>query len=529
MAEELESFEYGFDEIDGENDFQKKKFEENNRENINKITKTNHPLKLNVDYLDEDYYNENKINNFKGEINQNSFESFVGDEEDVQMDDFNGEFDNKNSQNNPIGRPIYDNINKNSHSENNEKSINEIKNYRYYNNSVIDKSIFEDQKEISQIGVSNLINNNKIIQTNQLSDRISIDNIIETRTPKSSKETKNNSYMNLDNYYDESKNLENHFDNLTQIQNNEIGNLEQNKSFISNKMPSVLEINSKMLRSRGYNNLSKLQYAESKYQELINYYENIKNNYPDYGLSEIRKINNLEKEKILESLSKQNFESLKCIESLNKIINIIIDGSKNQIKNAAGYKLKKFSNNIQFSNLNDINNNKLLEVFKKEYIKLEQRYHQISNPIYEEKLEETLADLKDKLNYYLNENKKLEITQKQTEAVFERQYKNNNLNLQTKNLEINKVNIDYDNTRRLNESVLEKIQKNKLKILENEQKFKEINEWLNKLGSIARDMYGITDFIDKENIKKIEQEEKEKIDLKFALKKKKEKIKKNLF
>jgi hypothetical protein len=467
--------------------------------------------------------------------------------------------------------PVNDNLNSSSHTNNNHLNIstNEINNNnKYYNNSMINKDIYQTN-DISRLETYNNVSRSNVKYNNQMSDKINLSQISQSITPKNVNSSKH--YMNIENNLNMSKNFNPNFNNESHISNNnriyysqnkgdrnksyldsmnkgmsplnnqlrkgqpnysnEINNYNfnvNNNSYISYKMPSVLDMNSRMTRVGNNNIYSKLQYAEIKYDELKNFYSRIQQNFSDRKIAELENNSNVDKQKVHEFISKQNYELLKYIDNLNKIINIVIDSSKVPHKNTAIYKNKKYPP-VNNNSINEVNNNKLVEVFRKEHLKLDHRFKQISDPNYDEKLEETLAELKDQINFYDTENKKLKISQKQSEAMFERQYKNNNLTLQSKNLEINKVNIEYENTRKLNENVLEKIQKNKISIADKEQKTIELNEWLSKLETIARDMYGITEFMDKENIKKFEKAEKQKNDLKIAMKKKTEVLEKVLF
>ncbi len=586
MAEEYDEFDYVPDDIESENDYQEKKIEQSVRENKNKDLLINDSINRQKIKTEDELYNFETINNKNIYDDNNNFDKYEDEIEEIKLDDANGELDYKYSQKNPTGRQenvdqkndltknikniSYKPLNQsNSSNNNNHQNLNISNidaNNRYYNNSIIKKDIYENT-DISRLESYNNINTSNNKFNNQVGEKINLSYISQTRTPKNLSNSKHYNYMNIDNNINHIKNFDPNFGNESRISNSNKNYYSQNmvdknkslmdsvnnnlspsgisgyrrgqnishvansfinnNSFVSYKMPSVMEMNSRLIRVGNNNLYSKLQYAEMKYEELKNYYSIIQQNFSNKKISDIENNQIIEKEKFLEFISKHNYELLKYIDNLNSIINIVISASKVPVKSQSNIKNKKFQLNVN-SNINEVNNNKLLEVFKKEYIKLDNRFKQISDPSYEEKLEETLAELKDKINYYEAENKKLKITQKQSEALFERQYKNNNLNLQIKNLEINKVNIDYENTKKLNDNVLEKIQKNKIVIADNEQKTNELSEWLNKLENIARDMYGITEFLDKEDIKKIEASEKKKVDLKIALKKKTEVLEKVL-
>ena len=58
--------------------------------------------------------------------------------------------------------------------------------------------------------------------------------------------------------------------------------------------------------------------------------------------------------------------------------------------------------------------------------------------------------------------------------------------------------MDYDKTIRENEKLSKKIEEYKNKEIENENKIKQLQEFVDKLHTIAKDMYNITDY---ENVK----------------------------
>lgn len=598
MAEEYDEFDYIPDDLDDEYDHQEKKIEESNRENKNKNTKRTEAItNLKNTNTDEEDYKFDTINTKKTE-RKNNLNKHDEDVEEIKLDDINGESDYKSSQKIPSGRvenslyeknaqrnnlaskvknissiPVNENLNSSTQTNHNYLNISttDINNInRHYNNSAVNKDVYQ-ANDISRLETYNNISSSNVKYSNQLSDKINLSHISQTRTPKNVNSSKHYSYMNIENNQDVSKKFDTNFVNESNISHNnrnyyhsqirvdknksyidsmnrEVSALNNdfrrgqnniseinshnyninNNSYVSYKMPSVVDMNSRIMRIGNNNIVSKLQYAETKYDELKNFYSRIQQNFSDRKINELENNSNFEKHKVLEFISKHNYELLKYIDNLNKVINIVIDASKNSLKNAAVNRNKKYPPPYNNPNINEVNNNKLLEVFRKEHLKLDHRFNQISDPSYEEKLEESLAELKDQINFYDTENRKLKISQKQSEAMFERQYKNNNLSLQTKNLEINKVNIEYENTRRLNENVLEKIQKNKIVIADNEQKMNELNDWLSKLETIAKEMYGITEFLDKENIKKFEKAEKQKSDFKLVMKKKTEVLEKVL-
>ena len=368
-----------------------------------------------------------------------------------------------NKTNNISSIPVYENLSASTQTKNNQNiknssnlnnlnlSTNEMNN-KYYNNLSINKDIYENNN-ISRLETynnnNNNVNNSNSRYNNIPNDKINLSNISHSRTPKNLSGTKHFSYMNFGNsnnnkdydpnfqneshissnknknYYSQNKNEENRsFDSEKRnispslnsgykrnqnVNNNnsEINSFNyntNNNSYISYKMPSIMDMNSKLIRVGNNNIYSKMQYAETKYDELKNFYSKIQQNFSERKIAELENNRNTEKEKVLDYISKHNYELLKYIDNLNKIINIVIDASKVTFKNSANANnkiIKKYPSAYNNPNINEINNNKLLEVFKKEYLKLDYRYKQIAEASYEEKLEDVHLGLDSNQTWFL--------------------------------------------------------------------------------------------------------------------------------
>lgn len=254
------------------------------------------------------------------------------------------------------------------------------------------------------------------------------------------------------------------------------------------------------------NIVSRMQMAENDYLDLKGEIQNLINE--DINLDD----EEMNKAKTIDTISKQNLDLIQYLDKMNNIINVVVESSRVPVKNPNFSKKSVHAinrvNGESQPNTTFNGNSKLLDVYKKEYSKLDSRLKQIAEPTYEEKLDENLNELNSLITYYEQENKKLKSTQKQSEVKFERQYKNNIIS----NAELKKINMDYDNIKKLNELVLEKVQKNKVQISDNESRLEELNEWHTKLETIARDMYKIKDFDllkEEENTEKKAQEKKQ--------------------
>ena len=83
--------------------------------------------------------------------------------------------------------------------------------------------------------------------------------------------------------------------------------------------------------------------------------------------------------------------------------------------------------------------------------------------------------------------------------------------------------MDYNKLIRENEKISKKIEEYKIKESDNENKIKQLQEFVEKLRTIAKDMYNITDY---ENVKIEEKNEKKKEEIKNQYKKRIEILKK---
>jgi hypothetical protein len=263
----------------------------------------------------------------------------------------------------------------------------------------------------------------------------------------------------------------------------------------------LLELNYSNINSRKGNAnkvLSKMQIAENKYIDLKIDLDKF-----------LRNSNNT-----TENLAKQNEDLLSYLDGLNDVVSICVNASKVPVKNPTfntTYK-KKQQNSNELINMNSYNNNKLVNVYRTEYHKLEQRFKQISDKTYEDGLENKLSILNSDITFYEQENKKLTNLQKQSEVFIERNQKFN-----PNSTEMKKMHSDCESLRVLNEGLIDKIQKNKNQITENELKIVQANERLEKLEKVAKEM-GIDVMID--NVKEEAENDKKMSDKKQVLKKK---------
>jgi len=314
----------------------------------------------------------------------------------------------------------------------------------------------------------------------------------------------------------EEKNTKIKFENVNENLNNtnNMTIISQNKN--QSKFMSTVNDNSKKI-----SNPSRLQQAEMAYDKVQMKMNKI--------FEEDEKLEKLEEKKDYEVLSdvyiQQNLKLIKNLEEFSQILNILIEASritakKQELEKKENPKKKKKKVIIPPNNEgNTTSENKLVEVFKIEYNRLKGRVEQLNGLNYEENLMEKSKEISQEITLIETENRSLKLSQKQSEAKFERQGKNP----KESNVDLKKASADYMNLRILNEQLIEKVQKNKIEIEENEKKLGDLNTKLEKNKEIAEN-YGITEEVlnkKSENTgKTINEESKQKESLRVNMLKK---------
>ena len=203
--------------------------------------------------------------------------------------------------------------------------------------------------------------------------------------------------------------------------------------------------------------------------------------------------------------SKKNQEMIAYLEQLNNVLSQIISNKRIMQKESNKSKTKtpnKTPEQIYQEQQKMIGNSeKLLEAYKKEYSQLQQKLDLIKNPEHLETLKSQLSLLDKKIEEYNINNRKLKNEQKLNEIAISKQNRGEN----KFELELKRLNMDYDNFNRQNEKFKLKINDAKRQEGENDIKIKQLNEFLQKLHTIAKDLYNITEY---ENVKKEEKNEK---------------------
>ena len=263
--------------------------------------------------------------------------------------------------------------------------------------------------------------------------------------------------------------------------------------------------------------LSKMQLAENKYykiKEELNkkYFNTITPENPE-------DIDN----SVIES--KKYKEMISYLEQLNEVLTEILKSSRIQQKEAEKLKKKTVQKTPEQiyqeqQKMND-NQEKMIEVYRKQLNSLQNRLNQVSKENFMEELVEKNRKLDEEIEKIKITNKKLNNEQKLNEIVISKQNKNEQED--KANMLLKRMNMDYSKLIRENEKLSKKIDECKTKENENENKIKQLQEFVDKLRTIAKDMYNITDY---ENVKMEEKNEKKKEEARNQYKKRIEILKK---
>ena len=325
-----------------------------------------------------------------------------------------------------------------------------------------------------------------------------IDDVPKTITNTNKTENNNNNIENQNsnnNIIQENQPITDINNNDNTNQENEEEEVELNENEI-NKLQTETPSQKIKIERSPQNYPSKLEFSEANYYVLKTELETL-----------------LAKDTVisLEDISKQNTEMISYLKKLNEILSFIIESTQN---NNNSRSKKKLTPQID-------QKAKLVDVYKKEYLRLESRVKQLSDPSYEEHLIKTLNNLNTEISKIEKQNKLLQQNQKQNEIKIDKQTQN----VTKAEKELKRLQTDYENI--INQQTLleEKVNKNKNIIHLNNSKINELNEWQQKLEKIAKGMYDIQEY---ENVDLEEEKERQLMEKRNALLKKQEIYKKVL-
>ena len=399
-----------------------------------------------------------------------------------KIDDFNSEEDSgfkicSNSDEDQKGNEIIDNDNDDNQKDD-EYNDNDDEDEEYIGDFVDSKFPLEGEDEIKSKtdDVPKTISNTNKSDNNNIETKNSNSNIIQENQPITDINNNNNNIINQENEEEE-----------VELNENEI-----------NKLQTETPSQKIKIERSPQNYPSKLEFSEANYYVLKTELETL-----------------LAKDTFvsLDDISKQNTEMISYLKKLNEILTFIIESTQNNNNNNSRSK-KKLPQQID-------QKAKLVDVYKKEYLRLESRVKQLSDPSYEEHLIKTLNNLNTEISKIEKQNKLLQQNQKQNEIKIDKQTQN----VTKAEKELKRLQTDYENI--INQQTLleEKVNKNKNIIHLNNSKINELNEWQQKLEKIAKGMYDIQEY---ENVDLEEEKERQLMEKRNALLKKQEIYKKVL-
>lgn len=222
-----------------------------------------------------------------------------------------------------------------------------------------------------------------------------------------------------------------------------------------------------------------------------------------------------------ESKKQQTKEMLGYLEKLNDVLAQMIENSKISSKSSRAKVIKskinqtnktpeeEYNEQVQLQ----LNNEKFVEVYKKEYNSLQQRLKMISQIDYLPNLENENKNLEQVISGLTAENKKLQNEQKLNEIVISKINKGENKS----NVQLKRLVMDFESLKRQAQVVQNKIESKNQLLADNVARIDQLKEFEIKLTDMAREMYGITEF---ENVKYEEKNEKKMKEKKENLSKK---------
>ena len=188
-----------------------------------------------------------------------------------------------------------------------------------------------------------------------------------------------------------------------------------------------------------------------------------------------------------------NIQMLSYLEKLNTVLSEIITNTK--LTNKQNARLRRAQQDavptamIDQDQLND-NNQKLIIVYKKQYSLLKAKLSRITKENFLLNLEQERKAIDNELNALHAETKKLQNEQKLNDITLSKITKGTNKS----EIELKRLVMDYESLKRQKTSIVNKLNNKKQLYEDNDMKITQLNEFHERLESIAKDMYHITEY-----------------------------------
>ncbi len=301
-------------------------------------------------------------------------------------------------------------------------------------------------------------------------------------------------------------------ENIPQI---EIKEEDMNKITTFNKQNTISMISKIRTSSLNSNTMfhnppmTKLEKAENKYYM-------IKNEIEEKFFNHNNSIDEMDYEQEQKAIAKKNKEMISYLEKLSNVLSMIIENTKILNKQNEMKKNKRVQQQMtqeqlfQEAEQLNLNNQKFIEVYRKQYTNLQARLNQVSQGDYLQHLENESKELDEKINKMEIEKKKLQNEQKLNEIVINKISKGDNKG----NFELKRIAMDYESLKRQQVNLVTKLEQKKQIKSDNEIKLNQLSEFEERLKNIAKEMYNLTTF---ENVKNEEKNEKKMEEQKKSL------------
>ena len=452
------------------------------------------------------------------------FEDIILDEEDFGVESLREQAKNSHRNNNDdqtnIKKDVIDLLN---HEESHTKPINNI------NSNINNKNIEENEKEESEeyndfeynieenedidmnspkkknnnnqkIPFLMEENNNNLLgySSNSHNDKIENNLIMLTETEKNNIiNDNNNSEKNSnnqeeeyihndndndnDNEYEENINNDNNYHSIKEedINKNEINNENENEKENINEN----EENGNENDNENEKENEIIQNSSSLVEKIEDNYYLMKNEL-EYILSKVE-FNSVKE------VSEQNEKLGDYISKLNTVINAIIKifPKGEQLLTEKIIKNKKFDKDKETKEERE---KKIVGIYRREYLNLENKYQLINDPLYKESLLLKLNNLEKEYEQLVEENNILREEQKKNEISIERKTRN----ITKEKNEVKRMEMDIGNIKSQINLLQKKVNKNKITIIENNKRINQYVEREKNLDYIAKEKYGIKEYED---------------------------------
>lgn len=394
--------------------------------------------------------------------------------------------DKNNEENNKEESEEYNDFEYNIE-ENEENDISSPKKQNNNNNQKMPPFLMEENNN-NLFGYKSNFNNDKVENNLITLTETEKNNLNNNSERNSNNQEQEEEYIHNDNEYEENIINDNNYNLLREedkkrksIKENEIGNENVNEKENEN-------INENDENGNEYDN------ENEKENELIqnssSLIEKIEDNY--YLMkNELENILSKVEFNSVKEVSEQNEKLGDYISKLNTVINALLKifPKGEQLLAEKIIKNKRFDREKETKEERE---KKIVGIYRREYLNLENKYQLINDPLYKESLLQKLNNLETEYEQLVEENNILREEQKKNEISIERKTRN----ITKEKNEIKRMEMDIGNIKSQINLIQKKVNKNKITIIENNKRINQYVEREKNLDYIAKEKYGIKEYED---------------------------------